>query len=117
VTIEERVAALEISVAQVRNKLGMNSQPADSLALRGVEDVPAQLVTIGFSRDRYLLRAERYRDEPIADRLVSRGDLRPTMYRWDSDLAAWQNAEVWERAGKPSRDADGRMLDVRGRPL
>ena len=85
--------------------------------LRGYEEVPVSFVTVGFSRNLYILRPEKFSGEPPADRLVPRGDLKPTTYRHDPAQPAWVNAQRWEDAGRPSKDADGRVLDVRGAPI
>jgi len=121
-TTEERLAALEAAVAQVRNKLGMDSQlptptPPATPGLRGWEELPASFVVVGFSRDLYALRPERFAGEPAADRMVPRGNRAPTEYLYDEASPAWVNYQRWQQAGAPTTDKLGRPLDVRGYPL
>jgi len=120
-SIEDRLAALEAAVGQVRAKLGIDAQPAPAPAiapaLRGWEEVPVSFVAVGFSRDLYALRPEKFAGEPPADRLVSRGDRSPTEYLYDEALPAWVNYERWQKAGAPNTDKLGRPVDVRGYPI
>lgn len=113
---EERLAALEKSVADLRSKLGLDEVKPGGLPA-GWEDIPPQLVAIGFSRENWLLRPAKYANEPMADRLVSRGSLSPTSYVYDESLPAWKNYHKWQEAGAPTRDANGVVLDVAGHPI
>jgi hypothetical protein len=121
-TTDERLAKLEAELAQVRNKLGLDSQlpSAPSVpvpALKGWEELPVSFVLVGFSRDQYALRPEKFPGEPPSDRMVPRGDLSPTDYLYNPILPAWQNFQRWEQAGRPNKDRRGVPVDVRGRPI
>jgi hypothetical protein len=76
------------------------------------------LVAVGFSRDLYALRPEKYPGEPVVERLTSKGDSeKSTEYAYNPTMPAWQNFRIWEEAGRPSKDRFGAILDVRGKPI
>lgn len=118
----ERIGALE-------NRAGTASQLAPApapragpspapVALRGWEPIPVTAIAAGYSPELHALRPEKYAGEPWGMRLVSRGDAGgATTYVPDLAAPAWVNFQAWERAGRPTRDALGRELDVRGYPL
>ncbi len=119
-TLEELAAR----VAAIENKLGMGNQLAPAPAvpapavLRGWEPIPVTAIAAGYSPELHALRPEKYAGEPWGMRLVSRGDAGgATTYVADPLAPAWVNFQAWERAGRPTRDALGRQLDVRGAPL
>lgn len=116
--LAERIGALE-------NRAGTASQLAPAPApvpvpqpLRGWEPIPVTAIAAGYSPELHALRPEKYAGEPWGMRLVSRGDAGgATTYVADPLAPAWVNFQAWERAGRPTRDALGRELDVRGYPL
>lgn len=111
-----RVAALEAAVFGKPEAAPVPVSGAESApALYG--EVPVSLVAVGFSRDRYVLRPERYPGEPVAERLVARGDIVPTTYTYDPTLPPDVRVARWESMGSPSRDSLGRELDTRGAPV
>lgn len=129
------IRALTDRIAALENRAGMGGQlaPAPYVgplgpgtttptapaapALRGWEAPPVSLVAMGFSPDKYALRPEKYAGEPPAERLVSKGDAAPTSYLYDPAQPFWVNSQRWDNAGRPSRDANGQPLDVRGYPM
>lgn len=114
---------LAARVAAIESKLGMRSELAPAPApapqpLRGWEPIPVTAIAAGYSPELHALRPEKYAGEPWGMRLVSRGDAGgATTYVADLLAPAWVNFQAWERAGRPTRDALGRELDVRGYPL